>query len=267
MNFRDHAVVIPTSRGGVSAVVSEPVGPQLGAIVLLQGAGAPCRAGVNGWLTRLARELAALGLVTLRYDFACEGDNSMIGREVERDRGWRRSVDLAVLREIAPWFMRRTAAGSLFAAGSCHGARVAFEFAATEPAVKGTFLLVPYLDDREPHLRAPVAGARVEIPPLLDQRRWGTGPTLNGEAELLTGFRACLSRGPVWILCGHDEAETLAPYRSALRDEPRALEVEVIADMAELHPVAAPVQQERATGRLLGRVSSALRGSTEAALS
>ncbi|HET8862736.1 MAG TPA: hypothetical protein VFM94_05760 [Solirubrobacterales bacterium] len=253
--MRDHAVLVPTSRGGVSAIVTQPGAVQRGALVLLQGAGPPARSGVNALWTRVAHELAGIGLVVIRFDFACEGDNPGVGRDVPRARAWRRGIDLGLLREIAPWFLQRAGERALSVAGSCHGARVALEFAATEPVANGTFLLVPYLGDREPNLRDDAA--EDEIPPLLDERQWGTGPTLTDGAELLEGFRACLERGPVWTLVGEEEAAPVRPFAAALEGSGRALELEVAPGTAVLHPIANPVQQEIARERLVSRVAKA----------
>jgi dienelactone hydrolase len=251
----DHPVIIPTSRGGVSAIVSRPVARQRGAFALLQGAGPPCRAGINAVWTRAARELAALGLAVIRFDFACEGDSTPIGQDVPRIRAWRRSIDLSIMREITPWFLERCGEEALSVAGSCHGARVALEFAATESVTNGAFLLVPYMRDREPHMRTLPED---EVPPLLDELEWATGPTLNSEGEITHGLRAALSRGPVWVLVGEDEAEEVRPFQRFLMDAERPLELEVLPGMAELHPVGTLSQQETALRRLVDRVRRSL---------
>jgi dienelactone hydrolase len=251
----DHAFIVPTSRGPVSAIVSEPEGGQRGALALLQGAGHPCRAGVNGLWTRVARDLAGLGLVVLRFDFAAEGDSTPVGEDAPRVHAWRRSIDMSLLREVTPWFLEQAGERELLVAGSCYGARLALEFAATEPVAKGVFLLVPYLEDREPQLRD--AGEE-DPPPRLDDRTWAAGATLNGYSELLAGFRACLARGPVWILVGEDEAESARRFERSLAATELPFELEIVPGMPELHPVTNPVQQDTARRRLVGRVRGAL---------
>jgi dienelactone hydrolase len=250
----DHAVVVPTSRGPAGAIVSEPEGERRGALALLQGVGQPCRAGVNAIWTRIARELAALGLVVLRFDFACEGESTPAGRDVPRARAWRRSTDLTMLREIVPWFLQRSGEHRLLLAGSCHGARVAFEFAATEPAASGAFLVVPYLHDREPNL---LGAVEEEVPPFLEDH-WVTGATLTAESELRGGFRACLERGPVWALLGEEETGQMQPFARLPAGAGGRLELEVVPGIAELHPVSSPDQQEAVRGRLVRRVAGAL---------
>lgn len=252
----DHAIVVPTRRGPVGAVVSEPEGERRGVIVLLQGTGPPCRAGVNAVWTRTARELAAIGLVVLRFDFACEGESTAAGRDVPRGSAWRRSADTGILRELAPWFLERTGESELLVAGACHGARVAFEFAATEPATSGLFLLVPYLGDQEPLYRA--AGEDDEVPPFLDGDLWAGGSTMDTDDDVVGGFRACLSRGPVWLLLGEEEVEQALPFQNRLAGAPRPLELETVPGMAELHPITTPGQQDAARRRLVDRVAGVL---------
>src|ERR1044072_1965173 len=190
----EHAVLIPTRLGPVGGIVSEPTSTQRGALILIQGLGSPGRAGVNANWTQLARDLARLGLVVLRFDLAHEGDSTATAPDVPHGEGWRRSTDLAMLREIAPWFLQHTGERELLLAGSCHGGRVALEFAATESAARGLFLITPYLWSRQPSKRH---GAAPPPEPVA-----GGGPTLNTEAERPAGFSACLERGPVWVLVG-----------------------------------------------------------------
>jgi dienelactone hydrolase len=246
----DHAVLIDTRFGPVGGIVSEPPTIQRGALILLQGLGPPARAGVNANWTVLARDLAELGLVVLRIDLAREGDSTPTAPDVRRDEGWRRSTDLAILREVAPWFLQGAGERELLLAGSCHGGRVALEFAADEPATRGLFLITPYLWTREP-------AKRDEGGPLLEPVAAG-GPTLNSEAELTEGFRACLKQGPVWLFVGEPEVEQVDPFARRLREggEP-SFELEVVPGMP-LHPVGHPRQQSLVRQHLGERVAQAL---------
>ena len=252
--MREHPVLVPTAVGTAGGVVAEPDGEPRGALVLLQGLGPSARAGVNAVWTHVARDLAALGLTVLRFDFACEGDSTLAGWEAPREVGWRRSTDLAMLRDVAPWFLERSGERELLLAGACHGARVGLEFAAHDPAARELFLVVPYLTFREPHLR--------ETPPEElpggAEPVWANGPTLNSEEEIVAGFRAALSRAPAWVLVGGEEAAEVEPYARRLRDGERPLELEVAGDIPELHPVGHPEQQATVRRRLVDRVAAAL---------
>jgi dienelactone hydrolase len=252
----DHAVVVPTQHGPVGAVVSEPRAEQQGALILLQGGGPPCRAGVNALFTRIARDLAGLGLAVLRFDFATEGDSTLVGRDAPREMGWRRSVDLGILRDVAPWFLSRAGERELLLAGVCHGARVALELAASDASAKGLFMVVPYLLNREPHV---LEAADEGVPPALAGRTWSGGNTLDSDEALLEGLRSCLARGPVWILAGEGEDEAVRPFERALESAARPLELELFPGMA-LHPTGHPAQQAVVRERLVARVARAVSG-------
>ncbi|MGC1852025.1 MAG: hypothetical protein WA687_06260 [Solirubrobacterales bacterium] len=248
--MNDHAVLIPTRHGPVGGIVSEPPSTQRGALILLQGLGPPARAGVNANWTRLAWDLAELGLVVLRFDLAREGDSTPTATDVHRGEGWRRSIDLAMLREIAPWFLRGAGERELLLAGSCHGGRIALEFAAHQPPARGLFLITPYLWDREP-------AKRDEQGPYPEPVDAG-GPTLNTEEELTEGFSTCLKQGPVWVLVGEPELEQVEPFDRRLREAGGpSFELEVAPGMP-LHPVGHPRQQAIVRRRLGERIAQAL---------
>lgn len=257
--MREHALIVPTCVGPAGAVVTEPAGRQRGAAVVLHGLGPPARAGVNAVWTHLARDLAALGLAVLRFDFACEGDSTLAGTEVERDIGWRRSTDLAMLRDIAPWFLDRAGERELFVVGSCHGGRVALEHAAHDPSVCGLFLVTPYLWHREPHLgRVPGDDEPPELTPV-----WANGPVLSTDTDIVGAFRTALSRGPVWVLTGEGggegevEADHVLPFARRVEESGTTFELEVERGMA-IHPVGHPEQQARVRRRVPSRVAGAL---------
>ena len=250
----EHALIVPTAVGPVGAIVTEPPADQRGALILLHGLGPSARAGVNGIWARIARDLAALGLVVLRFDFACEGDSTLAGGEAGRGIGWRKSTDLALLRDIAPWFLERAGERELLLAGSCHGGRVALEFAASDPVARGLFLVVPYLWLREPHLgRVPTEDEPPDLEPV-----WANGPTLDSNTEIVAGFRAVLERSPVWVLAGEGEEEELALFFAReLEEAGESFELEVAAGMS-LHPIGHPAQQAIVRRRLSDRISRAL---------
>ena len=245
----DHAAIVPTRRGPVGVIVTEPGSAQRGAAVVLQGPGPPCRAGVNGVWTRVAADLAGIGLVVLRLDLATEGDSTAAGRDVPRERGWRRCTDLAILRDVVPWFLECAGERDLFLCGSCHGARVALEFAAADPIAKGLFLAVPYIWHAEPNLRD--VGAH-ELDPHLDGDVWAGGPTLDTDDELLEGLRSCAKRGPVRLLVGDSEVEKVGRLATVAGVE---LDIE---PGGPLHPVSLPEQQAPVRRWMVEGVAAAL---------
>jgi hypothetical protein len=250
----DHAVIVPTRYGPVGATVSEPKTDQRGALILLQGGGPPCRPGTNAFCTHLAHDFAALGLVVLRFDFACEGDSTMVGRDVPREGGWRRTIDLYLLRCLAPWFRERTGESELLIAGICYGARLGLEFAVTDAAAMGLFMVVPYLQHREPHL---LTAEERDLPPSLNGRAWSGGATIDNDGDLVEGFRACLARGPVWVLAGDGEDLPVRPLERRFAGSSRPLELDLVSGIP-LHPVIHPAQQATVRHRLVGRVARAV---------
>ena len=275
----DHAAIVPTAFGPVGAVVSVPEGEARSALMLLQGGGPPCRAGVNACWTRQARRLAAGGIAVLRFDFTAEGDSTMVGEDVPHEVGWRRNTDLAVLHETAAWFRERLGFTDLLLAGSCHGGRVALDFAAQDAGVKATFLIVPYLNNLPPNLRADKQAMRQGSLPraseLFDrgssdvraqrEHEWGLEATLDDsplEENFVDACRAALGHGPVWMLVGEGDSQKPVQLKRRLRAE-EGLEVEVVPGMI-LHPVAFPEVQELVTGRLTERVAAAAGGADDA---
>lgn len=253
--MKEHAVVLPTSAGPVGGLVSEPQGEQRAALILLGGHGPSGRAGVNAIWSRLARDLAALGVVVLRFDLTGECESTLVGTGAERIEGWKRNTNLAVLREVAPWFLREAGEQELLLAGTCHGARVALEFAAGDASVRALFMVAPYLWLREPGQRdAPPHAAK--LPP---EPAWANGPTLNSEAEILDAFRAIRARASVWVLVGDGEAEPVEAVLGSLGNGGRPVELEIASGMP-IHPVAHPRQQATVRRRLRARVSRALIG-------
>jgi dienelactone hydrolase len=271
----DHAAIVPTSLGPVGAIVSEPEGPSRGALILLQGGGDPCRAGVNAAWARLARELADLGIAVLRFDFVCEGDSTMAGEELEREVGWRRNADLAVLHELAAWFRERIGDEDLLVAGSCHGARVAMDFAAEDSHVKASLLIVPYLWNEPPNLRPDKQANKQKSLPRASELFDIGSSSVRGQREsvgeveavtdqspleqsLVAACREALQHGPVRILIGEGDSQKPVELQERLGADAGGLEVEVVPGTI-IHPVTHPEIQELVADWLTYQVSSEAR--------
>lgn len=273
----DHAAILPTSVGPVGVIVSEPSGPPRGALALLQGGGAPCRAGVNATWARLARRLADQGIAVLRFDFIAEGDSTMVGEDIPREVGWRQNANLTILRELAPWFRERTGVDDLLLAGSCHGGRIALELAAEDSQVKGSFLIVPYLWNLPPNLLPGKQAMRQKSLPraseLFDQGSSDVQAqrAIHAEVEAVTDqtpleenlveiCRRALEQGEVWILTGEGDSQKPMEMKERLGESGERLEVEIVPGTI-IHPVTHPeileIVTERLTERLLGAVDTA----------
>jgi dienelactone hydrolase len=268
----ERAAIVPTAHGPVGTIVSEPEGVARDAVVLLQGPGAPCRAGVNSNWARLGRELAGRGIAVLRFDFTAEGDSTMVGEDVPREPGWRQETNLGILRELAPWFRERVGVSDLILAGTCHGARVGLEFAAEDASVKSSFTIVPYLWSVPPSMRADKLALRQKSLPraaeLFDHgsAEVRTQEAVEGEVEALSDnnplgeevvdtCRRALARGPIWMLIGEGDSQKPVELKQRLGADGGNLEVEIVPGMI-IHPITHPEVQEvvasRLTERLLG---------------
>jgi dienelactone hydrolase len=233
----DHAVLIPTSEGPVGGIVSEPTGEQRGALIILAGWGRPARSGVNSFWTRLARRLAALGVLTLRFDYSREGETLPIGIGGS-GQVWKREIDLRLIKQAQRWLGERTGDIPLFLAGVCSGARLAIDLVGDRPDdFAGTFLIVP-------HLRRPaVLAAREQDEETVDP-------------DIVRALTASLARAPTWILQGEDDTEDLPRLRNMLPATARDLEIEIAP--GALHFLDQPDIQEQAERRLVARVERAL---------
>lgn len=253
----DHPVLIPTSKGPVGGMVSEPDGAPRAALLFFQGGGPPARCGVNAVWTRIAHQLAGLEIVVLRFDFACEADSTMVGMDTSRGPAWRSAVDLPITREVSAWFIERTGM-EIIVAGSCYGARLGLELAAEEARVNGVFLTAPYLAGVR-HGTARRNGAAPAVAVAVD-------PTASQDAGDRLGAvavdssRAILARGaPLWILIGEKDKPHAIELEERIRESGGpAPEVEIAAAVA-LHPGTDGAAQEVISTRLVDRVAKELR--------
>jgi dienelactone hydrolase len=255
----DHPVLIPTSQGPVGGIVTEPVGAPVGALVLLQGGGRAGRSGFDSEWTRLARRLAALGVVVLRFDYWREGDSSMITAERYREgRGpWGGGDrDLALLREVAPWFAERVEGLDLLVVGSCYGGRLAIELAGGLPRVRGTLLVVPYL--RHPEQRLPWRDRLERV------KRGETdhGVDERSDAALLDpvavdAYRNSLAHARSWLLMGELDPGEVYVLERLIGGCGRGLEFQVVPGVA-LYPGNSPDIQELVSDQVSARVAEML---------
>jgi predicted alpha/beta-hydrolase family hydrolase len=256
--MRDHAAIIPTSVGPIGAIVSVPDDRPRRAAIALQGGGPPCRAGVNGGWAQQARELAARGIATLRFDFAWEGESTIAGEDVRRELGWRRTMDPTILREAAAWFLERLGLPELLLIGSCYGGRLALDFAAeqTDSEIVAAFLVVPYLWNVPPNLKPDKQSARQEPFTQAEKQfdrahsdvrlqREAVGEveavtdTLPLESSVVDACRAALNACPIRILIGEGDSQKPIELKSRLGETSGRLEIEVVPNMI-IHPATQP---------------------------
>lgn len=259
----DRAVVVPTTLGPTAAIVSEPEGPPRGLLILLQGDGPSGRSGINSVWTRLARELAGLGLVVLRFDYADEGDGTMIRGDSLPDPGHKKRVDLIVLRDVVAWLRERVDAEETLVVGDCHGGRLAIDIAGEDPRVVGAFLSVPYVRK----VFVELAERRRPMGPL--RRALGRIDPAKFHEGVIAGLPVMLAKGPVWMLMGDGDGDDPLQLRRLFRARGRRrIEVEVVPGMA-VNPVSSPEAQREVARRTLRRIARYLdeRGEPAAARS
>jgi dienelactone hydrolase len=241
----DHPVLIPTSKGAVGGIVSEPEADARAALLLLSGYGRPARSGINSFWTRTARSLAAQGVVVLRIDYSREGETLPIGQGGS-GLTWKRDLDLRLVEQVASWFRGRVGGTPLLLVGACSGARLAIELAGRDPAaVEGTFFITPYIKDLaeiERRLGGYAGGLQPGDPGALDPR-------------VVECFRRILTHGPSWVLVGELDDPDLPQLQRHLGPTPHHLEVEVVPNHA-LHLLDQPQIQDEAGSRLLARIAA-----------
>jgi len=241
----DHAVLIPTSEGPVGGIVSQPDGTDRAGMILLSGYGRPARSGINSLWARLARRLAAMGVVVLRVDYSREGETLPIGEGVSGQAATT-DLDLLLLDQALRWFHGRLNGLDVFFAGACAGGRIAIELAGANPGVAaGTFAIVPSL--RPPvgsgHARGDSKASAPDDPDAIDP-------------QAIERLRAVEDRGPTWILTGEldDFVTDLLPPLLATEVD---LEVESVPGLA-IHFLDQPVLQEQVERRVTNRVARVL---------
>jgi dienelactone hydrolase len=212
----DHPVFVPTSRGPIGAIVSEPRLGSRAALLLLPGAGTAGRAGVNSVWARIAREVGASGVTVMRPDYPLEGESRVVH--------WDRSDgDPVPLWEVVEWFATRTRGHRLFAAGSCFGGRIALQLASRVPQIEAVAMLVPRL---RPVIPEPLR--RSWLPAALKARATD-GPI---ESSLIQAARDVLARRRLLALAGELDRHDLDELERALGPLASRLEMEIVPGAA-----------------------------------
>jgi len=277
----DHAAIVPTEMGPVGTIVSVPEGSAREAVIMMGAPGGPCRAGVNAVWARLARELAQRRIAVLRFDLAAEGESLLAGENLTRDPGWHQEANLAILRDVAPWFRDRAGVGKLILVGICHGGRLALEFGAGDSQVKGSFLVVPYLWSVPPAmLPAKQELHRRGLPhasELFDRgssdvgAQEGGGEAIEARSdkvpltlEMIDTCRRALRGGPIWMLIGEGDSQKPVELKERLGADGERLTVEIAPGMI-IHPVTHPEVEQLVSSKLIERLTEATRRRVDAA--
>jgi len=144
--MREQAVLFGPERSLVG-VVTDPAEskrrndcPQ----VILLNSGIVHRVGPNRIYVKMARHLAALGFVVLRFDFSGIGDS-----QPRRDHLPFVNSAISEVQDAMDFLARTRAARDFLLIGSCSGARVSFQAACQDSRIIGAFLInhITFLPD------------------------------------------------------------------------------------------------------------------------
>ena len=136
------AVERPVAFGvGLHGVLCQPEAPvEAGTAVLFCNTGGDPRAGIGGFATKAARELALRGVASLRFDFAGLGDSRQ-GDETTRCHVYETSREADMDAALA--FLADQGAQTITVVGVCAGAYHALHASWRAPQVKGVFAVSP----------------------------------------------------------------------------------------------------------------------------
>jgi uncharacterized protein len=146
VNWRERPLVFRCGEDDLVGVVALPERPASRGVLIVVG-GPQYRAGSHRQFTLLARELAASGIASLRFDYRGMGDSSGAARTFERSAEDIRSAidelmrNLPGLRDVVLW-------------GLCDAASAALFYGHTDPRVTGLVLLNPWVRTEQGLARA-----------------------------------------------------------------------------------------------------------------
>jgi pimeloyl-ACP methyl ester carboxylesterase len=241
----EEAVLLPTSRGPISATIGLPDNAPHAAVFVVQGI-LGTRAGLNQMWSRLTRALNEEGIATLRSDYS--------GTAESWDADPRERV--AATLDLARWFEERTSDVPLLVVAHCYGLAPAAMMAREDPRVRGVALLSPPFFpayDARPTLsatrpRRSVLRRARQLPRRVAYRaRYGPATPSpfaqmegNPPAEDLENL---VSNAPTWILVGSEDACT-PPVQALLPRLQTKGDVELeVVDGMELHGAPSPLAQ------------------------
>jgi len=158
--------------GSLIGIVTDPPeeerGKNLPAFLLLNS-GIIHRVGPNRHYVTLARKLAAMGFVVLRFDFSGIGDSEVMGKVTPFEES-----TLNETKEAMDYLSASRGLERFVVAGICSGALVSFKGACQDPRVEGAILINPggYTEELTSFLIERIRARRYWKTALFDPARW-----------------------------------------------------------------------------------------------
>jgi hypothetical protein len=141
------------ARQSLAGIVTDPTiagGARLTKAVILLNAGIVHRVGPGRIYVKIARDLAAMGFVVLRFDFSGIGDSAVRHDHLGFDRS-----SVAEAQEAMEFLHATKGIEHFLFLGGCSGALASFETACCDTRVTGTLLINFQMDDSEDEAASP----------------------------------------------------------------------------------------------------------------
>jgi exosortase A-associated hydrolase 1 len=177
-SYSEKALLFECNGESLVGVLSLPASPGPRGVVIVVG-GPQYRAGSHRQFTLLARQLAANGIATLRFDYRGMGDSTGAARSFE-------TVHEDIRRALDVLFERVSAVKEAVIWGLCDAASAALMYAHRDTRVTGLVLLNPWVRTAHTAARTELKhyyGAR-----LFDASFWAK--LIRGEVSLLASARS-----------------------------------------------------------------------------
>jgi hypothetical protein len=179
------------ARQSLAGIVTEPAiagGARVTKAVILLNAGIVHRVGPGRIYVKIARDLAAMGFVVLRFDFSGIGDSAVRHDHLGFDRS-----SVAEAQEAMEFLHATKGIERFLFLGGCSGALASFETACCDPRVIGTVLINFQMDDGEDEVASPDLTTRKAAHyywkyALFDSKSWRK--LLTGETDYAQVIRA-----------------------------------------------------------------------------
>lgn len=137
MNYAEHAFMFDCAGNRLLGITTHPENAADTGVLILVG-GPQYRAGSHRQFTLLARQLAARGIASMRFDFRGMGDSEGESRTFE-------TVNDDILAALDAFFARLPGLRHIALWGLCDAASAALLYAHTDPRVNGLILLNPWV--------------------------------------------------------------------------------------------------------------------------